>query len=224
MNTCDNTNMINYAYVDNNTMPIISWMHIEIEVINKNLDMIKYFYSLMPVKYSSLKNLEVNQLNAIESIIKNAIYLFDIDIIEYLNSIGLDILNNIEKYSKIVLMTNNKDALDFYSIIFENSDFIHCLLNGYYNTLEWLENNQYDICYISNPNIFFDYPNNYKVYDLINNQNVKGLQYYFKYISLHIDSKYINNILNYAKSFINRDNMSDIIEIITIEQMCKMTL
>ena len=220
MNTCDK---INYAYFNDNTN-IISWMHIEIEVINNNLDMIKYLYSLMPVKYSSLINLELNQLNAISSIIKNAIYLFDIDIIEYLNSIGLDILNNVEKHSKIVLMTNNKDALDFYSLRFENSDFIDCLLNGYSNTIEWLENNQYDICYISNPSIFFDYPNNYKVFDLINNNNVKGLQYYFKYLSIHIDTKYINKILNYAKSFINYDNISDIIEIITIEQMCKMSL
>jgi len=192
----------------------ISWFHVEIAMNNKNYEMVKLLCSRMSTEYSSLTNLVDTQRYAIGSIIKKVISMFDIELIEYLVSVGLPILSEINYHSMTIAMMNNTKAIDFYSVKFTNNDFLESLLYGCDNTLKWMEEYQPDICYVSNPKMFFEYPYGQNLFELVDNNNVEGVKYYFKYLGNHIHPIIIKRLLDKSDNF-------EIIEFLTTERLSK---
>jgi len=196
---------------------VISWFHVEIAMNNKNYEMVKLLCSRMSTEFSSLTNLVDTQRYALGSIIKKVISMFDIELIEYFVSLGLPILNEINYHSMTIAMMNNTKAMDFYSVKFTNNDFLESLLYGCDNTLKWMEEHQPDICYVSNPKMFFEYPYGQNLFELVDNNNVEGVKYYFKYLGNHIHSIIVKRLLDKC----DKEKQSEIIEFLTTERLSK---
>lgn len=201
---------------------IISWIHVELALNNNNYDMIKLLCSRMSNDFlrNDINNLSDTQKKSINSIIKTIIKNFDIELIEYFSSLGLPIINEINNYTLDIAMMNDIKALDFYSVTFSNNDFLESLLYGCDNTIKWMEEHQPDICFVSNPNMFFTYPYGQNLFELVDNNNVEGVKYYFKYLGDYIHSIIVRRLLERC----DKEKQSEMIEFLTFERLFKFHL
>lgn len=197
---------------------IISWIHVEIALLNNNYDMIKLLCSRMSDEFlrHDINNLSDTQKNSINSIIKTIIIKFDIELIAFFSSIGLPIISEINNYIHDIAMINNTEALNFYSVTFSNNEFLESLSYGFSNTIKWMEEHQPDICFVPNPKMFFDK----NLFTLVHNNNIEGVKYYFKYLGEHIHTMIIRRLLENC----NKETQTEMIEFLTFERLLKFHL